>query len=308
MAETKEVGTKSNLVVYQARDGVKVELSIDIIKRFLVQGHGELVTPSEAVYFMGVCKARGLNPFKKDCYLIKYSPGDNAAIVTSIDYYRARAKAQPDCQGWKTGIVVEDKSENIIYREGCFMRPGETLIGGWFEARPERWTEPLRWAVPLAPYVKKTREGKITQFWREENQPYQIAKVAESQGLRRVWPDEFQGMFLEDEVTEPRDISPSGFDLPKEQLEKAQADLKRVPRGKRQEEPPPPEPEEQTEPENEEPPPEAAQSDYDKAMAWAKESPTEHLLPATLSKMIKPLGMTEKMDICKVYNERTQPE
>ena len=29
-----------------------------------------------------------------------------------------------------------------------------------------------------------------------------IAKVAESQGLRRLWPDEFQGLFVHEEIIE----------------------------------------------------------------------------------------------------------
>jgi phage recombination protein Bet len=147
---------------------------------------------------MGVCKSRGLNPFIKDCYLIKYSQKDSAAIVVSIDYYRKRAKAQADCEGWETGIIVE-KGREIIYREGTILLDGEALIGGWFKATPKGWKVPMRKEVPVKRYIKKTREGKVTRFWSPDNQPEQIAKVAESQGLRAAWPDEFQGLYVDAE-------------------------------------------------------------------------------------------------------------
>src|SRR3990167_10113662 len=100
MAEEKERG----LVVYQSRDGQEIRLSFDTVKKYLISGKPGLVSDQEIVLYMGMCKARGLNPFKRDCYLVKYTEGDPAATIVSIDYFRSRAKAQPDCVGWKSGI------------------------------------------------------------------------------------------------------------------------------------------------------------------------------------------------------------
>lgn len=147
---------------------------------------------------MAICKSRGLNPFKKDAYLIKYGD-DPAAIVTSIDYFRARARAQKDCVGWKKGIILKD-AEGKIKDSAGLIQDGETLLGGFFEAAPAGWTQPFRLEVNIKGYIKKTREGKVTKFWSDDNQPSQIAKVAESQGLRTLWPDEFQGLYEETEI------------------------------------------------------------------------------------------------------------
>ena len=201
--------TERNVVAYHARDGVEVKLSPEVVKKYLVSGRGELVTDQELMLFMGMCKARGLNPFKRDCYLIKYTEKESAQIVTSIDYFRSRAKAQADCRGWKSGIIIATSEKTFEYREGAMMIEGEDLVGGWFKAQPEGWTEPMTWAVSLAPYIKKRSDGQITAFWKPENQPYMIAKVAESQGLRRVWPDEFQGLAIEgDEVIDVTEKAP----------------------------------------------------------------------------------------------------
>lgn len=185
------------VVKYQAKDGSEVALTLDVIRKFLVHGKAELVTAQEMVFFMGICKARGLNPFAKDCYLIKYSQ-DPAAIVTSIDYFRARAKAQPDCKGWQAGIIVLRNGQAI--RTSGLMLDGDKLIGGWFSAKPAGWETPFELEVNLRGYIKKTREGAITKFWQDENQPTQIRKVAESQGLRECWPAEFAKLYVEEEV------------------------------------------------------------------------------------------------------------
>jgi len=146
---------EKNVVEYRARDGIQVKLTPQIIKRYLVSGKSELVTDQELFMYMGLCKSRGLNPFIKDCYITKFSPGDPAAIITSIDYYRKRARAQKDCKGWRVGIIVQGEKGALEYRNGCILLDGETLIGGWAEAMPEGLTVPMRKEVNLKRYIKK---------------------------------------------------------------------------------------------------------------------------------------------------------
>lgn len=186
------------VVKYEARDGQDISLTFDTVRRYLVQGRSELVTPQEMMFFMGVCKSKGLNPFIKDAYLIKYSEREGAAIITSIDYFRKQAKAQRDCKGWSKGIIVE-RNGKIEYTNGLMLE-GDKLLGGWFQAQPAEWSEPFRLEVNLGGYIKRTKEGNITKFWAPENQPTQIMKVAESQGLRTLWPGEFQQVYTSEEI------------------------------------------------------------------------------------------------------------
>lgn len=200
-AEHKNVPAKNEerVVTYTAADGQEIRLTPDIVKRFLVQGKGDLVTLQELSYFLNICKARRLNPLVKDCYLVKYSQNEAAAIITSVDFFRKRARSQKDCKGWKKGVLVQGEDGSIRDSYGLVMEK-EKLVGGWFEAMPDGWLHPFRLEVNLAGYLKRTSEGKITKFWAPENQPTMIAKVAEAQGLRTVWPDEFQGLYSEDEM------------------------------------------------------------------------------------------------------------
>lgn len=212
------------LTVYRSRDGQEIRLSFDVVRKYLVSGKADAVTDQEIMLYMGMAKARGLNPFKKDCYLVKYTEGDPAATIVSIDYYRARAKAQEDCRGWTCGIVLKGDDGLLKEREGCLVLEGETLVGGWFRAQPAGWDVEKVWTVPLERYIKKTSAGAVTQFWVKEKQAEMIVKVAESQGLRRVWPDEFGKLYVKEEIVEglgfdrtpippPRELPPD--DTPK---------------------------------------------------------------------------------------------
>ncbi|TET67297.1 MAG: hypothetical protein E3J56_13175 [Candidatus Aminicenantes bacterium] len=191
--------TQSAVVKYRARDGQDITLSFDTIRRYLVQGKSEYVTPQEFMYFMGVAKSQGMNPFKRDCWLIKYAGASAAAIISAIGFLRSRAKAMSDCKGWQAGIIVK-RGKEIIYSSGL-MFDDDILLGGWARGKPEGWDEERMIEVNLKGYIKRTSEGKITQFWKEENQPTQIAKVAESQLLRVLWPDEFQNIYTDAEIS-----------------------------------------------------------------------------------------------------------
>lgn len=195
--ENRMAKEERGLVVYESR-GQTVELTAQIVRDFLVTGKKELVSNQEIAYFLGICKARQLNPFVKDCYLIKYG-SEPAAIVTAIDFYRSRARAASDCTGWEKGVICLNKETGELRYSKGLVLPTEELVGGWFKARPTGWTVDLELEVNLEGYIKHTSTGEITKFWRKENQPSQIMKVAESQGLRTVWPDLFQGTITADE-------------------------------------------------------------------------------------------------------------
>jgi phage recombination protein Bet len=204
---TQNLPAQKTWEVKYLSDGVEVLLNEQLIKTYLVRGKSELVTKQEMAFFMGICKARALNPFAGDCYLIKYTQNDPAAIITSIDFKRSRAKANHDCRGWTKGIIVQ-KPDGTIRDSAGIILEGEKLIGGWFEATPDKWSGPFRLEVNLSGYVKKTSEGKTTRFWQEENQPTMIAKVAESQGLSALWPRELGKLYTTEEIgNEPQDLS-----------------------------------------------------------------------------------------------------
>jgi len=192
-------------MVYEMANGEEMKLTMNMVRRFLVQGRAEFVTESELMYFMHECKARKLNPFLRQAWLIKYSQNDNAQILESIHHKRAKARRAADCKGWRKGIIVKTKDGEIHDSMGIVLE-GDTLLGGFFEATPEGWDGPWRLEVNLAGYIKKTAKGAVTKFWSEDNQPSMIAKVAESQGLSALWGDAVGTAVIPGEVSPGEDV------------------------------------------------------------------------------------------------------
>ena len=148
--------------------------------------------------FMQLCQAQGLNPFLREAYLIKY--GDEAAtIITGKETFTKRADALPQYDGFKAGIIVVDNSKQCQYREGSFLAPGETLLGGWAEVFRKDRAHSFRNEVSLAEYERRKKDGSLMSNWK--NMPAtMIRKVPLVQSLREAFPDEFGGMYSPEEM------------------------------------------------------------------------------------------------------------
>jgi len=162
----------ANIVVYETPQG-KVELSPEIIRRYLVNGNGK-VTDQEVMMFLQLCRYQKLNPFLREAYLIKY--GDEpATIVTGKETFTKRAASIPDCNGWIAGVVVL-KDGKIVYRPGSLVLKDEKLVG-----TPNR-----QW---------RRMPGTM------------IRKVALVQALREAFPTEFGGLYS------PEEMAQAGVDM-----------------------------------------------------------------------------------------------
>jgi len=172
----------------------KPNLSIEIIKKYVCPK----ATDQEAYMFMQLCNLQGLNPFLREAYLIKY--GDEAAtIVTGKDTFTKRADKLPQYDGFKAGIIVIDNSKQCQYREGSFLAPGETLLGGWAEVFRKDRSHSFRNEVSLEEYARKKKDGTLTANWKSMPATM-IRKVPLVQSLREAFPDEFGGMYSPEEM------------------------------------------------------------------------------------------------------------
>jgi hypothetical protein len=207
-------------MIYQLIDGQEMRLTMGMVKKYLVQGRSEFVTEQELMYFMHECKARKMNPFLRECWLIKYSQKDKAQIVESIHHKRNRARKHSDCQGWEKGIIYQDKDGNLQESPHPFLPEGAILRGAYFEATPKGWAVPYRHEVSLAAIVKRKTDGTFTAFWVPDKQPSQLMKVAESQGLTALWGGEIGVTVIPEEIGEiettesAENIGPEIYDGP----------------------------------------------------------------------------------------------
>lgn len=189
-------------------DGNEVKLSPQIVRQYLVSGNPELVTDQEIVYYINLCKAQGLNPFIKDSYLIKYGSKNPAQMVVSKDTYFKRAEKMPNYDGMNAGVIVMNKeSGDVIYRSGAFyLKSREELVGGWAEVFKKDIAHPTRIEVEFDEYAGRTQTGALNQQWSTKGATM-IRKVACAQALREAYPNNFQQLYIADEmgVEEPKE-------------------------------------------------------------------------------------------------------
>jgi len=199
--------TQAKEMVYTMENGDEMRLTFDTVRKYLVQGNRDFVTDSEILYFMHECKARRLNPFLRQAWLIKYAQKENAQIVEAIQHKRNKARKDATCRGWKKGVIVHNKETGLRYSNGLVLE-NETILGGWFKATPTDWDDEFILEINLKQYIKKTKDGSITSFWKPEKQAGMIAKVAESQGLSTLWGDTVGNSIVEEEILPETRVDP----------------------------------------------------------------------------------------------------
>jgi len=175
--------------------GIRVELDLEFVKKYLVRGKADLVSDQEIVLFMNTCKMQKLNPLVNgEVYLIKYSVDDPAQMVVGKGAYLRRAFDHPDYLYKQDGITVL-RGDQIFQKEGCCLYPGEQLLGGWcrvFFTRNGKERSAFK-EVQFSEYDK----GKAN--WKSKPATM-INKVAISQCVREAFPKDYEGLYSEEEM------------------------------------------------------------------------------------------------------------
>lgn len=202
-------------------NGEEFTLTPDTVKAYLVSGNRDLVTMQEVVMFMNLCRFQHLNPWLKEAYLIKYSQNDPAALVTGKDAFLKRAEGETNYDGFKAGIIVQDEDGEVIYRDGSFKLPGESLVGGFAEVFRKDRDHSFRAEVSFEEYAARKKDGSLNSQW-SKKPTTMIRKVALVQALREAFPGTLGGMYSAEEkgVDEPIDVDVT--EIPQETPQNAQ--------------------------------------------------------------------------------------
>lgn len=195
---------QANLVEYMAGDE-KIKLTPDMVKRFLVNGGGN-ITNEELYMFMNLCRFQHLNPFTREVYLIKYGDRNPATIVVGKDVHLKRAKRHPEFAGLQAGIILQATDGNCYDREGTFYNPeSERLVGGWARVKIHGWDVDLYNSVSLREYIGKKANGEVNGQWASKPATM-IRKVAIVQALREAFPEDTAGMYVQEELPEAQAV------------------------------------------------------------------------------------------------------
>lgn len=182
--------------------GSHIELDLPFIKKYLVRGNPQYISDQELLFFMNTCKMQGLNPLVgNEVYLIKYGKDNPAQMVVGKDAFLRRAYANPNYLCKQDGITVK-RGNQIVQKEGSCLYPGEELVGGWCRVTYLRGGKERTAFREVA--FSEYNKGKST--WREIPATM-ITKVAISQCFRDAFPNEYSGIYSEDELVASGAIS-----------------------------------------------------------------------------------------------------
>ncbi len=151
---------------------------VNLIKHMVIRGPRE-ATNEELHLFGMICQQSGLNPFNKQIYAI--IRGNDMTIQTGIDGLRL-----------------------IADRTGLYVGSDEPRFGPDVKGHPEwaamtvyKWKFDQRMAFTSV--VRWSELAGSTDFW--QKMPYHmLAKVAESQALRKAFPAETSGIYTTEEM------------------------------------------------------------------------------------------------------------
>lgn len=172
-------------------NGEEIKLSTSMIKNYLVSGNGA-VTDQEVMMFLTLCRYQHLNPFLREAYLIKYGSSP-ATVVVGKDVLLKRAMRSARLDGISAGVIVLTANGDMKEREGTFVLPDETLVGGWAKVCIKDYSVPFYASVSMKEYST----GKSN--W-QTKPATMIRKVALAQALREAFPEEMGALYDQAEM------------------------------------------------------------------------------------------------------------
>ena len=181
--------------------GKDVELSIALTQAYFCPQ----ASPAEAYVFNSWCAHNGLDPWRREAYLVKY--GNNPAqMLTAKDAFTKRAEANPRYQGSKAGVVVLNREGQIENRVGELVLDGEELVGGWADVYVKDYVTPISAVVNFRERCQY-KDGKPQAKW-ATSPGLMIRKCALVAALREAFPNDVGGMYVPDEMGYEEDDSP----------------------------------------------------------------------------------------------------
>lgn len=194
---------KTNVEIMPLGSDEKIKLNIGIVQRLIAvpTRSGKIPNPDQCMKFLMLCKAKHLNPFEGDCYLLGYDTqsGPQFSQITAHQVFLKRAEASEQFDGMESGVIIKT-SEGIEERQGDLVLDGEELIGGWAKAYRKDRTHCIYRRIKLSTF--NTGQSR----WAKDPAGM-ICKVAEADALRTSFPSHLGGLYITEE-REPIDITP----------------------------------------------------------------------------------------------------
>lgn len=186
-----------NTVVYQPfMADSEIKLSARIILSYFAKPtrRGCMPTPQQAARFVMLCKARALNPWEGDAFIVGYDTqeGPEFNLITAHQAFLKRAEVHPEYDGMESGVTVKLASGETKDLEGDLVDDGQVLLGGWARVHFKNRKIPTYRRLKLSTFTT----GRSR--W-QKDPAGMIAKCAEADALRSSFPTKLGGMYLREE-------------------------------------------------------------------------------------------------------------
>lgn len=165
---------------------------------------GAVCTEQQALRFCMLCKARGLNPWEGDAYIVGYDTKDGPefSLITAHQAFLKRAEVHPEYDGMQSGVLVRrtiaDGNQKLVQTlelEGDYFEPGDVLVGGWAKVHFKTRKFPMYKRLGLTGFDKGFSR------WNADKAGM-IVKCAEADALRSSFPNSLGGMYLAEEFSD----------------------------------------------------------------------------------------------------------
>lgn len=165
---------------------------IELIKQIYCKDGSDL----DLQLFISTCKRLHLSPEAKQIYAVirKTKDGSKMSIQTSIDGYRLIADRTDKYEG-QTSAEWCGKSGEWMPMWLSDELPLASRIGVFKRG----FREPIYGIAHWREYAQTSYDGKPTQFWAKMPR-LMLSKVAEALALRKAFPNELSGIYMDDEM------------------------------------------------------------------------------------------------------------
>lgn len=156
---------------------------LELIRRTVAAG----ATDDELAMFLHQCRKTGLDPLARQIYCIvrKTRDGQKATIQTGIDGYRLIAE--------RTGQYAGSDKPVFEDWEVADLRSATVTVWKLFNGERVPFTATAYWSEFYP------GQGQYTGMW-DKMPRLMLAKVAESQALRKAFPADLSGVYVEEEM------------------------------------------------------------------------------------------------------------
>lgn len=154
--------------------------------------------PGDQQVFLHVAQRTGLDPFARQIYMIsRWDPqsGKNKwTIQTGIDGYRVIAERRPEYGGQLGPQWCGDDGQ---WRDVWTSNkpPAAARVG----VIRKDWEHPAWGVAHFWEFAATKKDGNLNHMWATKGR-HQIGKCAEAAALRKAFPQDFAGVYIDDEM------------------------------------------------------------------------------------------------------------